>query len=93
MCHPESKINCDCGGLHRSLRHHEFLLKSLRRWLHGDLVDVAEHPILASLERADERMLSGVKMFGGMPVPRGVTTANMAANQALTEVNPGVPLL
>jgi hypothetical protein len=38
-------------------------------------------------------MLGLMKMFGGMLVLRRIATANMAADQTLTQVDPGVSYL
>ena len=56
-------------------------------------VDVAPRPIFAGLKRSDDRMLCGVKMFGGMAIRRGVAAADMSAGQAKPEVDPGGPHL
>jgi len=54
------------------------------------LIDVAPAPIFTGLERLDNRVLGGVKVFCGMFIFGGVTAANMAADQAFAQVHPGI---
>ena len=56
--------------------------------LQRHVINIAPDPILAGLERLDNRMLGGVEMFGGMFVNRIVATAHMAADQADAQMNP-----
>src|SRR5689334_6513512 len=54
------------------------------------LVHVAPAPVFARLERLDDGMAGRVEVFGGVPILRVVAAADMAADQALTQVDPGV---
>jgi hypothetical protein len=58
--------------------------------LHDDFVDKTPHPILARFERPHNRMMSSVKMLGGVFVLGGVATADMAAGETQAQMNPGV---
>jgi len=53
-----------------------------------DLVNVAPTPVLAGLERLDDRMMAGVKVFRRVSVWRRVAAANVAAGQAKAQVQP-----
>src|SRR5207244_12474106 len=55
-----------------------------------NFVDVAPHPVFARLLRADYGMLGSVKMLRGVPVLRGIATADMAASQAQAQMHPTV---
>jgi hypothetical protein len=54
------------------------------------LIDIAPAPSFAGLERLHDRMLGVMKVFGGVFVFRGITTADVAALQTKAEVNPSV---
>src|SRR5215204_3196300 len=60
---------------------------------HCDLVDVAPDPVLTALHGLDDRMLGGVEVLGGVPVPRVVAAPDVAAGLAEAEVDPGVAAL
>src|SRR4051794_8814714 len=62
-----------------------------RARLDVDLIHIAPAPVFARLERLDDRMASGVEVLGGVLVLRGVAAADVPANQALAQVDPGVP--
>src|SRR5215472_10533631 len=55
-----------------------------------DFINIAPAPILARLERADDRMLRLVEVLGGVLVLRGVAAPDVAAGQAQAQVDPGV---
>ena len=40
--------------------------KYARLWLEFDLIDEAPHPVFARLDGLHDRMLRGMKMFGGV---------------------------
>src|SRR2546421_11426626 len=61
--------------------------------LEHSVVDVAVHPVLAALERLDDRMAGGAEVLGRVLVLRRVAAANVAADLAQAQVNPGVPHL
>lgn len=63
-----------------------------RRLDHG-LVDVAPAPVLTLLKGLYDRVISGVEMFGGMRVLRGIAAPDMPAGQAETQTHPGVACL
>jgi hypothetical protein len=52
-------------------------------------VDVAPTPLFGRIVAFDDRVRSGAKMLGGMPVGRVIATADMTAGPADTQVNPG----
>ena len=56
--------------------------------LEGEFVDVAPPPLLARLERLDQRMPGLVEVRGGVPVGRAVTAPHVAADHAQAEVDP-----
>src|SRR4051794_4056023 len=56
----------------------------------GDLVDVAPVPVLARLERPDDRVTGVTVVAGGVPVGRVVAAADDAALCAASEVHPAV---
>src|SRR5215204_1003659 len=58
-----------------------------------EVVHVAVAPLLARLERLDDGVLRGVKVFGGVPVRRAVTAADVPARLAEPQVNPTVARL
>src|ERR1700694_4207354 len=60
-------------------------------WIEVDLVRVAPAPILARLERPDDRVVHAVEMGGGVSVRRAVTAAHMAAGHAQPQVHPTSP--
>src|SRR5438552_2693772 len=60
------------------------------RELHSDLVDIAPAPVLAGLERGDDRMLRRMVVLGRVLVLRVVATADVAAGPAQAKVHPGV---
>ncbi len=51
---------------------------------------VAPSPVLARLKRLHDGMLCLMKMFGCVPVLGRITAANMAADEALSQVDPGI---
>lgn len=55
---------------------------------HSDPIDVAPGPLLAGLERPDDRVTRGVRMRGRMPVRRLVAAADVPAIQANPQVEP-----
>jgi hypothetical protein len=57
---------------------------------HVGVIHVTPAPVLAGLERLDDGVLGVMKMGAGMLVLRGVTTADVAANQAFSQVDPGI---
>ena len=61
-----------------------------RQFTHHPLINVAPHPALARFDGADQRMLSGAKMFRSMLVLRGVTAANLPASEAHSQVDPRI---
>lgn len=58
--------------------------------LQVDFVHVAPSPILAPLVRLDDRVLSRVKVLGGVLVLGVITAADVAADHAKTKMNPGI---
>src|SRR5260221_524429 len=58
--------------------------------IENHFVDIAPHPVLARLERADHGMLGGVEMFGGVFVAGRVTAADVSASEAQAEMDPSV---
>src|SRR5258706_15123227 len=63
---------------------------SLSPELHRDLVDITPAPVLAALERGDDRMLRRMVVLGRMLVLRVVATADVAAGPAQAKVHPGI---
>lgn len=61
--------------------------------LQHHVVRVAESPILAGFKTADDVMLAVMGMPGRMPVRRAITTADVAAHHAQSQVHPPVPRL
>jgi len=57
------------------------------------LVHVAPAPVLARLERPDDRVAGGVKVLGSVLVSRLVAATYIPAGQALAQVNPGIARL
>jgi hypothetical protein len=55
-----------------------------------DFVYVTPSPVLARLERLDDRVLGLMKVFGGVLVLGRITTTHMAADQTLPQVNPTI---
>jgi hypothetical protein len=55
------------------------------------LINITPHPCLAGLNRTHDRMTHAVEMFGCVFILRIVTAANMAANHAHPQVDPGIP--
>jgi hypothetical protein len=55
-----------------------------------DFVNVAPHPGFSRLNRADQRVLGLVKMFGGVLVFRRIAATHVPANQTEPQVHPGV---
>jgi hypothetical protein len=70
--------------------HGRHIGSSLGAGLHDDLVYVAPDPILPRLEGLDERVLRGVEVLGSVLVLGVVAAADVAAGQALAQVNPAV---
>src|SRR2546423_6008928 len=58
--------------------------------LHHDLIDIAPQPVLARLERLHKRVAGGMEMLGGMLVLRRVTAADVPADEALAQMDPGI---
>src|ERR687885_2140760 len=56
-----------------------------------DLVHVAPPPILAGLERLDDRVVGSVKVPGGVFVRRVVATPHVPTDLAEAQMHPGVP--
>src|SRR5947209_3684819 len=56
-----------------------------------DLVDVAPAPVLPRLGGFHDRVAGRVEVLRGMPVPGGVTTTDVAADQAEPQMHPAVP--
>src|SRR5690242_2440017 len=54
----------------------------------GDVVDVAPAPVLAWLERADDRVLVGARVGGRVAVGRVVAAADVPAFEADAQVQP-----
>src|SRR5690348_2731128 len=54
------------------------------------LVHVAPAPVLARLERLDDRVTGRVEVFGGMPVLRVIAAADVAADQTFAQMDPAV---
>ena len=54
-----------------------------------DFVDVAPRPVLARLQRADDRMAAGGDVLAGVLVRRGVTASDVATGTTDTQVEPG----
>jgi len=61
--------------------------------LDDHLIDVAPAPILARLERLDDRMAAGVEVFSGVPVFGLIAAAHMAALQAEAQMHPRITCL
>jgi hypothetical protein len=68
-----------------------------KSWVHstGDsfllddaLIDVAPAPSFSWFERPNNSVMSSMKMFGGVMVFRTIATADVAANQAFTQMYP-----
>src|SRR3954452_14292079 len=55
-----------------------------------DLVDVAPAPVLTRLEGADDRVIGAVEMLGGVLVLGVVATADVAADHAQSQMDPGI---
>jgi hypothetical protein len=53
-------------------------------------IDIAPHPRLSRLNRANQGMMNVVEMFGGVLVLRRVATSNVSARQAHPEMHPRV---
>jgi hypothetical protein len=58
--------------------------------IEDDLVDVAPPPILPRLEGADDRVLRGVEVLAGVPVLGVIAAADVAADHAQPQMDPGV---
>jgi hypothetical protein len=58
-----------------------------------DFVYVTPSPVLARLERPDDRVLGLMKVFGGVLVLGRITTTHVAADETLPQVNPPIPHL
>src|SRR5262252_3723871 len=56
----------------------------------GELVDVAPAPVLARLERLDDRVVRGVEVLSNMLVLRVVAAADVAADHAQAQMHPSV---
>jgi hypothetical protein len=59
--------------------------------LKEELVGVAPVPSFAGLEGADDGVLGGLVVLGGVPVPRVVAAADMAACRAHPQMHPPIP--
>ena len=55
-----------------------------------DFIHEAPDPALDALERGDQRMAGGMEVRRGVAMPRRVAAADVAALQALAQVDPGV---
>jgi hypothetical protein len=53
-------------------------------------IDVTPHPIFAGLDGADNGVLGGVEMLGGVLVFGVIATADVPANEAKAQMNPAV---
>src|SRR5437763_8806903 len=62
--------------------------RRLARNLEHEVVDVAEVPVLAGLERLDQRMFGCVRVLRCVLVGRRITTADMPALGAAPEAHP-----
>jgi hypothetical protein len=67
----------------------------LRPELCGDFagdhfVDVAPDPVFSGLDRADDRVVAAVEVFGGVLILGRVAAAYLPARHAHSQVNPGV---
>src|SRR6266568_2691418 len=67
--------------------------RRLRERLNRDLVDVTPSPVLARLERSHNRVLGLSEVLRGVFVLRGVAAADVTANLAEPQMNPGIPHL
>jgi len=47
-----------------------------------DVVHIAPSPAFTGFDRTDNRVVRGMEVLGGVPVGRGVTTADVAAGEA-----------
>lgn len=56
----------------------------------ADLIAKAPRPVLARLERANDRMAAALSVATGMAVGRAVTTTDLAALEADAQVQPRV---
>jgi hypothetical protein len=64
-------------------------LRDTRRHFQIHLIDVTPGPPFAGLEGGHHRMGRAREMFRGMVIGRAVTTPDMTAGQAETEMHPG----
>ena len=57
------------------------------------LIHITPHPPFSGFDGADQRVVAGMEVLGGMFVFGGVAAAHVAALQAKAEVDPGVSRL
>jgi WD40 repeat protein len=79
----------DEGGALAPVEH--TFLPELLHGIEHDLVDVAPAPVLARLGGLHDGVAGRVEVLGGVLVPGGVATADVAARQAEPEVHPAIP--
>lgn len=53
-------------------------------------INIAPEPVFIGFKRLNDRMARGVEVFGGVLIFRIVTTADVAANFAKTQMHPGI---
>src|SRR6202008_3465142 len=66
-------------------------LRSRSSRFHQDLIDVAPAPVLARLERGNDRVLRRAEVLGRVFVLRLVATPDVAAGPAQGQIHPAVP--
>jgi SNF family Na+-dependent transporter len=62
----------------------------IARLLYVNLVHIAPAPVFPGFERLDDRMMNLVKVFCSVLVLRTVTTSNVTAREAETQMNPRI---
>jgi hypothetical protein len=58
--------------------------------LHEQLILVTPAPVLAGLERLHDGMLGLMEVFCGVLIFGGIAAANMPADEALPQMDPGI---
>jgi hypothetical protein len=53
-------------------------------------VDITPHPVLARLQRADNRMFGRMKMLRSVFVFRGIATSHMPTRETQAKMNPAI---